>query len=715
MKSFFTFLLPVLFCIIQQSQLSAQTYYQATHLFGTTTIGGTAVRVSQFNSPNSGSSSCTGGGPYWIGAGAPFYTATSAYIHAFNPPVEKIRLQVEAIDSGETVEVYINQSFYNLSAATISTSPCFFPTATLPIVVNGYLTSNVSNVVDGFGVIDIAPGYPIDSIKVLKGGLDVAGVLYGLSFAHDTIVYLNQPFNDTALCAGDSLYVNYRVSSKFRSGNTFSVQLSDASGSFATPVTIGFKTTDTSGTIPCVIPSTVIGAGYRLRIISNNPARTSNNNGKNILIGNIRPGAVVASSNSPVCQGSALTLSAACSTASVTYRWIGPNGYSSTAQNPSIPSIAANAGGDYVVSAILNGCASKDTASIIVNPLPNTPSITANSPLCIGNNITLGAVSATPGVSYSWTGPAGFNSTLQNPVINSATAAMAGTYQVQALLNGCASSSASTNVSIVPGPSVNIYPSPNDSICDGATARFVAIPVNAGPTPQFQWLVNGAAVPGETATVFMTNVLDDGDIVSCQLTASAGSACTEPINSISIPMTILPYLAPSVAITASPDTNLWPGLQVTFTATVTNAGTNPKYQWKVNGKDVIGAISNTWGSPSLNNNDSVTCEVTSTYLCSQPGKATSNVIALKIATSVNKATAEMDGISIYPNPAHDKLFVSGSEAYSFAIYDVTGRKELYGKLDIGRNIQVSMLNKGIHILHLIDSNGYTKQLKFNID
>ncbi len=713
MKSFLTFLLPVLFCIIPPSQLSAQSYYDVTHLSGTTTIGGTAVRVTQFNSPGTRTISCAGSDPYCIGD--PLLNPISAYIYSFNSPVEHIRLQMLTIDSGETVEVYVNQSMYDLSTATISPYPCFVSTAILPIVVNGRLTSNTSIHVDGYGIIDIAPGYPIDSIRVLKGGLDVGGVVYGLKFAHDTIVYLNQPFNDTALCAGDSLYVNYRVSNKFNSGNTFSVQLSDASGSFASPVTIGFKTADTSGMVPCAIPSTAVGSGYRLRIISNSPARTSNNNGKNILIGNIRPGAVIASSNSPVCQGSALTLSAACSTASVTYRWIGPNGYISASQNPSVTSISANGGGDYIVSAMLNGCASKDTTSVIVNPLPNIPSITANSPLCIGSNITLSAVSTTPGVSYSWSGPAGFNSTLQNPVINSATAAMAGTYQVQALLNGCASAPASTTISIVAGPSVNIYPSPNDSICDGTMARFVAIPVNAGTTPQFQWFVNGAAVPGETSTVFMTNVLDDGDIVSCQLTASAGSACTDPINSISIPMTILPYLAPSVAITASPDTNLWPGLQVTFTATATNAGANPKYQWKVNGKDVIGAISNIWGSPSLNNNDSISCEVTSTYLCPQPGKATSNIIALKIATSVNKTTAEMDGISIYPNPAHDKLFVSGSEAYNYAIYDVTGRKELYGKLDNGRNIQVSMLNKGMHILQLINDKGYSKQLKINID
>ncbi len=84
---------------------------------------------------------------------------------------------------------------------------------------------------------------------------------------------------------------------------------------------------------------------------------------------------------------------------------------------------------------------------------------TSNSPVCQGVGIILGAGSAGSGVlSYVWTGPNGFSSTLQNPTIPGAANAMAGTYTVT-ISNGCGSS-ASSNVSVsVINPTVSIsYP-----------------------------------------------------------------------------------------------------------------------------------------------------------------------------------------------------------------------------------------------------------------
>lgn len=100
-------------------------------------------------------------------------------------------------------------------------------------------------------------------------------------------VYINQPFIDTLKYPGASLNVNYTVPSsvKFNSGNTFSVQLSDAGGSFSSPTSIGSVSAIGSGTIPCIIPAaTAIGTGYRIRIIASSPAFTSLDNGKDIRV-----------------------------------------------------------------------------------------------------------------------------------------------------------------------------------------------------------------------------------------------------------------------------------------------------------------------------------------------------------------------------------------------------------------------------------------------
>ncbi|MNK10192.1 Fibronectin type III domain protein [compost metagenome] len=73
------------------------------------------------------------------------------------------------------------------------------------------------------------------------------------------------------------------------------------------------------------------------------------------------------------------------------------------------------------------------------------PSGASNSgPVCVGYSITLYA-NGLDGATYSWTGPNGFSSSEQNPVLNYSTAA-SGTYTVTVSRNGC-TATASTTVS----------------------------------------------------------------------------------------------------------------------------------------------------------------------------------------------------------------------------------------------------------------------------
>ena len=87
------------------------------------------------------------------------------------------------------------------------------------------------------------------------------------------------PFNVN--CAGTSASgsINYTSTGTFTAGNTFTVQLSDASGNFASPTTIGTtSSTAGSGTLNFTIPSgTPSGSGYLIRIIASNPSTISSN------------------------------------------------------------------------------------------------------------------------------------------------------------------------------------------------------------------------------------------------------------------------------------------------------------------------------------------------------------------------------------------------------------------------------------------------------
>lgn len=89
----------------------------------------------------------------------------------------------------------------------------------------------------------------------------------------------------TSYCINDVFNVTFTQNCAFAAGNIYSVQLSDASGSFAAPTTIGTRTATSAAAISCTIPSVPAGSGYRVRIVSSNPVLTSADNGLNIAIG----------------------------------------------------------------------------------------------------------------------------------------------------------------------------------------------------------------------------------------------------------------------------------------------------------------------------------------------------------------------------------------------------------------------------------------------
>jgi hypothetical protein len=104
---------------------------------------------------------------------------------------------------------------------------------------------------------------------------------------YTTSAFINNSVSSSAYCAGTNVTVSFTSADIiFNSGNIFTAQLSNASGSFASPVNIGTLTsTSTSGNISATIPSnTAYGTGYRIRVVSSNPSFTGSNNGSNIQI-----------------------------------------------------------------------------------------------------------------------------------------------------------------------------------------------------------------------------------------------------------------------------------------------------------------------------------------------------------------------------------------------------------------------------------------------
>jgi len=201
------------------------------------------------------------------------------------------------------------------------------------------------------------------------------------------------------------------------------------------------------------------------------------------VVVNPPPAAPTAGSNSPICAGSTLNLTAS-TIAGATYNWTGPNTFTSSVQNPSIANATTAAGGTYSVTATVPGCATSPvgTVTILVNPIPATPTAGSNSPICAGSTLNLTA-STIAGATYNWTGPNTFTSSVQNPNIANATTTASGTYSVTATVAGCPSAIGTTAVTVNPIPATPTAGS-NSPVCLSGTINLTASNI-AGAT--YNW------------------------------------------------------------------------------------------------------------------------------------------------------------------------------------------------------------------------------------
>lgn len=93
----------------------------------------------------------------------------------------------------------------------------------------------------------------------------------------------------TSWCQGSDvlLPVNFTSTGMYGMSNVYTAQLSDASGSFASPTAIGTLTSSLSGNLS--VPSTIsgmtpAGAGYRIRVVASDPSTIGSDNGANLTI-----------------------------------------------------------------------------------------------------------------------------------------------------------------------------------------------------------------------------------------------------------------------------------------------------------------------------------------------------------------------------------------------------------------------------------------------
>lgn len=179
-----------------------------------------------------------------------------------------------------------------------------------------------------------------------------------------------------------------------------------------------------------------------------------------------------------VCVGQTINLTAN-SASGGTYTWTGPNSFTTTTQNPSIPNATAANGGVYSVYMTASGCSGPATSVTIAVNAPPAPNATATqTAYCVGNAINLFASSAT---SYTWTGPGSFSSNSQNPSVTNASTVAAGTYTLR--VTNAAGCTGSTTLNIA----VNANPVPTATANPAAICAGQTINLAAGGGSSYSW------------------------------------------------------------------------------------------------------------------------------------------------------------------------------------------------------------------------------------
>ena len=207
------------------------------------------------------------------------------------------------------------------------------------------------------------------------------------------------------------------------------------------------------------------------------------------------------SPNVPICVGDSTVLTAL---GGETYTWSPEEGLDTTVASSvnASPSVTTT----YTVTVVdSNGCINKDSVTITINPLPNA-NAGSDVTLCPGESTML---TASGGVTYSWSPSAGLNDTTSNPVY--ANPAFTTDYIVTVTdVNGCRNKD---TVTVIRLDSTTATTSSTPTSCSANNGSGTVTPDGVNAPYTYSWFPGGgttATVSDLAAGIYICTVTDAG-------------------------------------------------------------------------------------------------------------------------------------------------------------------------------------------------------------
>ena len=268
----------------------------------------------------------------------------------------------------------------------------------------------------------------------------------------------------------------------------------------------------------------------------------------------------VAGNNSPICVGETLNLT---SSGGTNYNWSGPNSFSTTTQNPTIPNATTTASGVYIVTVTpTNGCSGTVSTTVTINPPPILSVTPPNPATCYNVGIQLNATGAD---TYIWKPDSTLSAYTGSPV----TATPHGniTYTLVGTLAGCKDSIQIPFV-VNPLPTISIIPTPPQ----GCVPLYVSFAATSTPAAQnYAWNLGNST----TSTLPNPNTLyySSGQY-SVSVTITDINGC---VNSKNYPNLITAHPKPTVNFSISPIDVGYVSDEIVFSSTY--SGSNSNWIW----------------------------------------------------------------------------------------------------------------------------------------
>jgi SprB repeat/Secretion system C-terminal sorting domain/HYR domain len=488
-----------------------------------------------------------------------------------------------------------------LSSGDLLGDPNSLPTGEVPMGTYSYTfapipASVVNNMTKAQAIVMVVDKYTGDIINAKKISLNCS-VLPTVSIATPS----------TITCAQTSIQITASNSSQ---GANFSYQwIASNGGNIVGGGTTLMPTVNTSGT-------------YTLRVTNNSTGCT--NTSSTSVVGNNVPPSLNTNGGTLTCTTNTVTLNTSTNASNPIFAWTGPNGFTSNLQNPLV-----NANGNYNVSVTNpeNGCT--NTASVAVNSNTALPGASATGGIltCTTTAVTINGASTAPTVGYAWTGPNGFSSTLQSPMVNSN-----GSYSliVTDTQNGCTSTAATTVALNNTQPNASASSSGNLN-CNTSQLQMNGSGSSSGSVYNYLWTTtNGHFVSGETT---LTPIVDVAGTYNLLVT-NTENGCTN-IASVGVSQ------SPPVTLSITGQTNITCNGVSNGNAIVAGSGGNGAFTYTWSNGGNAATISNVpAGSYFVTVSDGENCTSSASVNVTQPDVLNCNASATnQTSNGVNDGTA----------------------------------------------------------------------------